>query len=58
MSITREKKLDMARMIIEESKARGLYKPMSSGQYPTPNLLANSHSLKELREAYKSIVKE
>ena len=56
MNITKEKKLDLAERILEESKARGLYKPLPSGQYPTANMLANSHSLKELKEAYMTIV--
>jgi hypothetical protein len=50
-----EEKLKLAQEIIELSKAAGLYKPMSNQQYATPELLAASHTIPELKKARESL---
>ena len=53
----KEEKLKVAKEIIKLSKELGFYTPMSNEQYVTPELLAASHSLPELRFSLSNLKK-
>ena len=55
MNNIRERKLAVASMIITRSKFLGYSQRMSNGQIMTPNLLANSHTLPELKKTLKEL---
>lgn len=46
-------KVLVAKEIIDKSKALGAYKPMSNGQFVTPELLAAANTMSELRKIEK-----
>jgi len=48
----RQQKFNIAAGIITLSRQLGIYKPMTNGQYVDETLLANSHTLPELRTIY------
>lgn len=57
MSEIRDIKIQLARDIIEEAKIRGINIQLPTGKEITPELLASAHSLPELKQSYRTIVR-